>query len=226
MFRVLSDRLSRGGVSVLRFDYHATGDSAGEDHEGDIEGWITDVLQAHTELVRRSACARSSWFGLRLGASLAALAAGRVVGPRPRLVLWDPVVDGPRYLADLTRAHVEGAKASWGPRWVIEEGLRRKATVESEAEALGFPLTDTLKRQLREMTASSFGSVRAARVTLFSREGPNHLEGLDHALVASGLEVAVRPIHAEIDWTTNEAMNSAIAPFEDIQNVAAALSES
>ena len=225
MFKVLSDRLSRNGVSVLRFDYYATGDSAGEDHEGDIEGWTADVLQAHAELVRRSGGARCSWFGLRLGASLAALATLRMVGRPPHLVLWDPVVDGAGYLADLARAHVEGAKASWGPRWVIEESLRRKAMVESETEALGFPLTERLKLQLREITASSFGPVRAARVTRFSSRSPDHLNEFDRALAAPGREVWVRPIHAEIDWTTNEAMNSAVAPFEDINNVAAAISE-
>ena len=225
MLRVLSDRLSRNGVCVLRFDYHGTGDSAGEDHEGDIEGWIADVLQAHNELARRSGFARCAWFGLRLGASLAALATARVVGPPQHLVLWDPVVDGAGYLADLARAHVAGVKASWGPRWVIEGKLRDQAVAESETEALGFPLTDTLKRQLREMTSLSFASVQAARVTLFSSRGDNSIPGIDHAFTASGLNVAVRPIQAEIDWTTNEAMNSAIAPFQDIQNVAAVISE-
>lgn len=226
MLRVLADRLCRNGVFVLRFDYYATGDSAGEDHEGEIEGWIADVRQAHTELVRRSGCTRVSWFGLRLGASLAALASGRVAGPPSQLVLWDPVVDGSSYLADLARAHVESAKASWGPRWVIEEGIRRRAMVECETEALGFPLTDTLKRQLREMTSSSFGSIQAARVTLFSSRGAHPVPGPDRAFAASGRDIAVKPIQAEIDWTTNEAMNSSIAPFEDIQNVAAVISES
>ena len=224
MFRVLADRLSRNGVSVLRFDYYGTGESAGEDHEGDLEVWTTDVLQARAELLHRSGSADCCWFGLRLGGSLAALATARMVGPPPRLVLWDPLVDGSGYLSDLARAHVEGAKASWGPRWTIEEGLRHQARVESETEALGFPLTDSLKLQLRQLTLTSFGAVKAARVTLFGSRGGVQLAGVDRALAASGREVTVKPIQAEIDWTTNEAMNSAIAPFEDIQNVAAAIS--
>lgn len=225
MFRVLSDRLSRNGVSVLRFDYYATGDSTGEDHEGDLEGWIGDVLQAHFEVVLRSGCSRCSWFGLRLGASLAALATAQVSGPPPHLVLWDPVIDGRGYLAHLARAHIEAAKASWGPRFVLEESLRHKAKIESDTEALGFPLTDVLKRQFRELTPSSFGSVQAARVTLFRSEGGDNPNGPDHAIAALGRTVEVRRIHAEIDWATNEAMNSAIAPFEDIQSVTAAISE-
>lgn len=226
MFRILADRLARNGVSVLRFDYYASGESAGADHEGDLEGWTIDVLQAHAELVRRSGSARSCWFGLRLGASLAALATAQVAGPVPCLVLWDPVVDGSGYLANLAQAHVEAAKESWGPRWVIEERLRRQALAESETEALGFPLTPSLTRQLRELTLSSFGWVKASRVTLFSSRGGDRFDGMDRALAASDREVTVKPIQAQIDWTTNEAMNSAIAPFQDIQNVAAAISES
>ena len=45
----------------LRFDYTATGDSAGDDAEGDLASWQQNILSAAEELI-----------GLRLGATLAA----------------------------------------------------------------------------------------------------------------------------------------------------------
>jgi alpha/beta superfamily hydrolase len=64
MFRILAERLSTDGLSVLRFDYFGTGDSSGADDEGDIACWIDDILQADAEAVRRSGSTRSFWFGL------------------------------------------------------------------------------------------------------------------------------------------------------------------
>src|SRR5690349_2644367 len=54
VFRVLAERLSRAGCDVLRFDYYATGDSAGDDGEVDFSAWPRDILAAHSELLARS----------------------------------------------------------------------------------------------------------------------------------------------------------------------------
>ena len=225
MFRVLADRLSREGLHVLRFDYYATGDSSGDDNEGDIDGWIDDVLQANEEVIRRSGCAHSSWFGLRLGASLAALASGRLAKPPDRLVLWDPVIDGADYVAELANAHIAAAKADYGSRWEIESRLRDMASAESNTEALGFPLTSALKGQLRALSASSFKSSRAGHISLFFGRNSNHLTSLRQHLVASKIEVNATQIPTEIDWTTNEALNSAIVPLEALQSITALLAE-
>ena len=60
LFRVLSDRLARAGVAVLRFDYHGSGDSPGEDTDGELEGWRRDICTAHEELRRRTGARASS----------------------------------------------------------------------------------------------------------------------------------------------------------------------
>ena len=43
---VLAERLARAGHSVLRFDYYGTGDSMGDDLDGDFDGWADDVGEA------------------------------------------------------------------------------------------------------------------------------------------------------------------------------------
>lgn len=102
----LALRLARQGYPVLRFDFYGTGDSSGEDTCGTLGQWQVDLRTAIQELKRRSRVERVFLAGLRLGASLAALvASGRddVEG----LVLWEPAVQGPEYLQDLTTWHEE-----------------------------------------------------------------------------------------------------------------------
>ena len=101
LYRVLAERLARAGIAALRFDYYGTGDSLGDDLDGDLTGWQDDVLSAHRELVRRCQAKAVVWMGLRLGASLAALAARQAPAELARLVLCTPVVDGRAYLAQL-----------------------------------------------------------------------------------------------------------------------------
>lgn len=98
--RTLADRLAERGAHVLRFDYVGTGDSAGASDVGSLDGWADDVHDAVDELRARAGVSRVSVVGLRLGAAVAARAAAR--GTRiHELVLWDPVIRGARYLAEL-----------------------------------------------------------------------------------------------------------------------------
>jgi pimeloyl-ACP methyl ester carboxylesterase len=225
MYRILADRLSRNGQDVLRFDYYGTGDSAGDDGEGDIDGWIDDVLRADDEVIRRSGCVRCSWFGLRLGASLAALASGRRARPPNRLVLWEPVIDGPGYLADLASAHIAAAKEEYDSRWIVDSRLRDAVLAESEAEALGFPLPHTLKKQLFGMSPSSFKAARAGRIALVCERITNNVSHLKQHLDANGNDVSAMEVQTGIDWATNEALNSAVVPFEALQTITAAILE-
>lgn len=99
-FRLLARQLARQGVHVWRFDYYGTGDSAGETGAGDVDRWVQDVRLAISAVMERSPARTVSLVGLRLGATVAALAAARDtrVG---RLVLWDPVLSGGRYVDEL-----------------------------------------------------------------------------------------------------------------------------
>ena len=76
-FRILADQLSRAGFGVLRFDYHASGDSAGDSAEGTVEQWVEDVSAAVEECRARSGGRHVAAVGLRLGASVVSLSAQR-----------------------------------------------------------------------------------------------------------------------------------------------------
>lgn len=100
VYRRLAGMLAREGWHALRFDYYATGDSAGESADGSLAQWTADVATAVGELRDVAGVQRVALVGMRLGAALAlrATAAGARVSD---LVLWDPVVSGAAYLAQL-----------------------------------------------------------------------------------------------------------------------------
>ncbi len=217
--RVLADHLAREGFHVLRFDYFGTGDSGGDDASGDLDGWCDDIVRADEELLSRSRRSRSSWIGLRLGASLAALASGRAPRVPQSLILWDPVIDGAGYLAELANAHIEARKLDFGPRWKIESRLRAMISRESESEAFGFPLTPALKSHIGALSASSFAAARSTRVKVFYERESGHVSAFVQVLEAHAMNVSSLRIETGINWTSNEAMNSAIVPAAALNGV-------
>jgi pimeloyl-ACP methyl ester carboxylesterase len=97
-FRKLAGLLCRRGFHVFRFDYFATGDSAGESAEARLDAWRDDVALAARELRDIASVSKIAAVGFRLGASIAATA------ERVRftdLVLWEPVVNGRVYQSEL-----------------------------------------------------------------------------------------------------------------------------
>lgn len=102
--RRLALKLADAGHHVLRFDYFGVGDSAGDIEEGDLEGWHQDTEMAIEEIKSIAGVQRVCLVGLRLGATLAV----NVAATRrdiDAVVLWDPVVRGEEFLAEMRAAH-------------------------------------------------------------------------------------------------------------------------
>jgi uncharacterized protein len=101
-FRKLATLLSRAGFPTLRFDYSGTGDSEDAPHaleESFCRTWSEDIATACRELSALSHARSICVVGLGVGATLAIRAASLEVVDQ--LVLWEPVVSGQRYLAEL-----------------------------------------------------------------------------------------------------------------------------
>jgi exosortase A-associated hydrolase 2 len=129
-------RLARQGFPVLRFDFSGSGDSAGDDDSASLAQWQADIRSAVQELKRRARVETVFLFGLRLGASLAALvSSGRddVEG----LVLWEPAVNGQEYTRDLMQ-------------WQEEKEMYflNQAHIAERSEILGFGLHATFLADL------------------------------------------------------------------------------
>lgn len=94
--------LAESGQHVIRFDYRGTGDSFGDLEEATISGWVEDVAMAIQEGREVSGVNTVRILGVRAGALLACKSVGEMSEVQ-RLVLWDPVTDGSRYLQSLRR---------------------------------------------------------------------------------------------------------------------------
>jgi hypothetical protein len=223
LFRLLAEQLARHGFDVMRFDYFGTGDAGGEDGEGELDGWCGDVLAADAELRRRSACERASWVGLRLGASLAALASQGGARAPGHILLWDPVVDGAAYLEAMAGAHVEACRDSFGARWAVDGALRDRVRGETRTEALGFALPAPLRGQLERLSARALARARADHISLLAEPGSAALAGLQQQLETLGKRPALHPLRRHTNWLANEAMGSSIAPGELLGTLVALL---
>ena len=133
--RVLAQMLAAEGYPVLRFDWHGTGDSAGDDLAAErVTHWLQDIETTIGWLREQSGCERISLIGLRAGALLAAAAASRRETPIERMLLWAPVVRGKQYVREL-RAIDRTAEAPRDPRpsdQIIEAGGFRMTVATAE----------------------------------------------------------------------------------------------
>jgi pimeloyl-ACP methyl ester carboxylesterase len=169
-FRQLALRLSEAGFHVLRFDYSGCGDSAGEPVQADLARWAEDVGHAADELVDRAGVARVGLVGLRLGGTLALLAAVRRRDVEA-VVLWEPVLEGRLYLAELMASNT---------KWEDDRGLpRQHPSGDGTLGILGFPMGRPLRESLESLDWTL--ERRPARRALLLRESR---EAMDETLLA------------------------------------------
>ena len=166
-FRSLADLLTREGLHVLRFDYYATGDSAGASAAGTLQQWVDDIGTAATELRDVAGIKRLSAVGLRLGASLAALACARSV-PLRDLVLWEPVIDGASYLQELYAIEATKYTHLLYPPKPTRAGHRE--------ELLGYPFPEALQNEVRNLDLRRVMVSEAQRVAIMvEHTRPEHV---------------------------------------------------
>lgn len=203
-FRQLANLLARKGFHVFRFDYYATGDSAGESHEASVAEWVANVGQAIEELKDNAGVDTVSVVGLRLGAALAMIA-GATRDDVERIVLWDPIVRGNRYVEELRRIAGHAGAGTIG--------------------VLGFPVTEPMREELAKIDLGTVAQLGSAQLSTFvSSEEADHAEWASQ-LAARGIPVAHHLIPSSGNWNEVDNFGSALLPQELIQAIVAHLSE-
>ena len=98
--------LANRGYSVLRFDFMGHGDSDGNFEDSTIETRLSDIKCALQTLKEKVPLIKeTSILGLRFGATLALITAENVPDIR-KLILWDPIIDGSRYMQEILRINL------------------------------------------------------------------------------------------------------------------------
>jgi len=117
-----------GGIPALRFDYPGTGDSDGNEEDPQrFRTWIESVKAAAQYLRVTTGVTHLILCGLRLGATLAVLAAEEL-GDVDSLVLMMPVIAGKRYIRELGMQH---------QRWLKSPIGRESADPSDDGHAVG-----------------------------------------------------------------------------------------
>ena len=181
-YRLFAEALAAAGFATLRFDYDGTGDSAGEDADGErLATWLADIGTAIDLLKARTGVTRVALFGLRLSASFAVLAAQhrRDVAA---LMLWAPVTSGRHFVRELKLLQNAGAARAAGA--AQDDGFKG-------LEAAGF--------RHREDTVAAISAIDLARlpcpavphIALLGRDDVKNDPALAAQWQAAGAEVTV-----------------------------------
>jgi uncharacterized protein len=146
VFRRLAINLASNGFHVFRFDYFGTGDSSGDPEQARLRQWIENIYKASEQLQLRSKLSRVCLVGLRLGATMAVMAA-KELPEMDALVLWEPVVNGSEYLRELAIEQYRFEESTLGCKIEIKCDSRNSIP----NEILGFPISPLLLDDLRQV---------------------------------------------------------------------------
>lgn len=209
-YRVLTDRLVRAGHPVLRFDYYGCGDSMGDDTDGNLEGWVQDVLTADAQLRRLAGTTKCVWMGMRLGAALALMAAARAEPAPARVVGWDTVLDGRRYLAHLRDRHVASLLDSFSVAPMPHPTRLAQDPAQYRDEAIGYALSPSLHAQLDALDLKGSGwPVREVEAVLI---GDPDDPGMREWAGSPPVRGRFVPLQHGVDWTSDSAGSSPLVP--------------
>jgi alpha-beta hydrolase superfamily lysophospholipase len=190
VLRHFAEAAAAAGVPALRFDYHGTGDSAGNDRDPDrLAAWVASVGHAVDALRAHAGLERVVLLGVRLGAMIATLAASRR-DDVDSLVAIAPVVAGKAHVRELRALQMTTVTLAAPPGVAVEEGVQ---------PALGFPLTATTKADLAATDLTRVDRPPAPAVLLLERDDLPGDETWPQRLAALGVAVDRRRLPGYVE---------------------------
>jgi pimeloyl-ACP methyl ester carboxylesterase len=210
-FRKLAAMLAREGFHVFRFDYFGTGDSAGDSAAGNMVTWRSNVVTAARELRDVASVSKISAVGFRLGAALAATVSDVSFTD---LVLWEPVVRGPVYLAELEALQARSVALDLRSPWAAEPSV---------SELLGFPFHAGMRQEVRAVDLISAPAPRAARTAIMVSEERSRFRELERSLQSKGSEVVFQHIPEDVQPGSTGELQAALLSNTMLQAITAHL---
>jgi len=209
-FQRLACLLAQSGFETLRFDYESCGNSWGNPTDPDrLSAWTDNCRQA-IEYMRARCGVGVHIVGLRLGATLAALASAQTA--IESAVLWDPVVKGKSYLRALRAMSMMGVGAAPDP------------SDPNSLVTIGHTLTSSTVAALNGVQLQSLSEARLGATLLISRpnapEPKRLLATLQSLRVPCSLEE-----HPGTDTMLDCAAEQSVIPNNIIERIVAWLKD-
>lgn len=162
-YRVLAEQLAAVGFPALRFDYDGTGESIGSDEDADrVQNWLASIGLAIDALRDASGSGGIALFGVRLGATLATVAAAERDDVQ-ELLLWAPCRTGRSYLREMRMLRAGHAGPDPPPQPASAHGVPAPEHEPAYEEAAGFVVTRATADALDQLDVSSLAGPPAAR---------------------------------------------------------------
>lgn len=211
-FTELSQALAARGVATVLPDLHGTGDSEGEFVDADLDVWLDDLSRV-VEWSAAQGWPVTSLLCVRLGCPLGARLAHRWPHRFGQAVLWQPVLDGKRFVAQFFRLRVAASMMEPNKRESVES-LRALLASSGRLEVAGYELNSKLVRQLDELVleprhAADIGTVHWMEVVRDrDAELPTPSRQFIDAQRAAGHEIAEHKFVGEPFWSAVEIVTN------------------
>ena len=177
----IAEAAANVGVPVLRFDFEDCGHSQGDDSsQSSVEGWTNCVHGAIDALKAATGLTRVCVLGLRLGATLAALACVEredIDG----FIAMAPVVKGRAYLRELRVLLLSNSAGQSAPEHA-----------DGAIEAAGFVLSAAVRRGIESLDLAKLAKLPAQSVLLLDRDDLPTAKDFAESMRARNAEVDVR----------------------------------
>lgn len=216
-YRQLSIRLAAAGFHVLRFDYHATGDSAGDCEQGTPHRWIADISTAIGELRLRSACRTVTLIGCRLGATFGALV-GAERGDVERMVLWDPVVNGRQHVHEISQRHQDMLRRT-------QVASRPDSHRSGAREFLGFAMTGTALGEIEALDLMTMSRGPATNLLVVNSQAGDASAPWRAHMARAGASVTYDHVPVPHAWTWIEDPATILVPNQILGAIVAWLAQ-
>jgi exosortase A-associated hydrolase 2 len=206
----LARAVAAAGFPALRFDYYGCGDSEGEFVDATVRSRLDDIRSAAGFLGERTGVGGICLLGLRLGGTLASLAASEL-SDCAGLVLIEPVADGAAYFGGELRRKLVRQMITEGrggaSREEILKGLERDDAV---LDMDGFGVRGATYRELTALGIRK-GEVRFGGPVLvcqvhFNEKPEPELEAACEAYRAAGAQVDLHRLVLAPFWNRLEVI--------------------
>ncbi len=161
------------GIAVFRFDFRGHGDSSGNTEDNSLQNFFLDIDTAVTCFRQECPSVQGMGIlGLRFGASLAALYASERDNI-DRVVLWEPIVLGARYMQELLRINLSTQMAVHRKVIKDRETLVKEMRAGTHANVDGYLINFDFYQECSDMDLSAHGPANPAAKVLVTQIAPN-----------------------------------------------------